>query len=1139
MKEFTIPNNIKKDYRLVKSLDKLPELYSYIDKYDYHAFDVEATGLNTRKDKVIGFSICGEYGKAYYISILEWDKEQQKLVRNLPEEVAVGILNKLKTKDLLMWNALYDVSIVQFNLGVELINALVSDVMLQKHTLQEDGTFRLKEVAVELQDKLGYSVEEQANEEQVILKENVAANGGSTTKNNYEMYKADLSVMYPYACMDVDLTIRLGDYFYNKLDDEGLCDFFFDIEVMPLLKEVTYYMVTKPIKIDMKLLHETNDNIIKDLEMLERDVRETILATKEGKRWAKEYIETTYPVSNRGKFVQAVCEYYQLPLPRTKSGSYSVSKSNVDKLPDSTVKTFIQTGQGFVAKDIKKIRELLIEKNNDPILNIGSKKQLSEIVFDKMKIKALSKTDKGSPQFNDTLIDHLVKEYNFEWAKKLSNYNKLSKIKSSYIDRYLELNEDGYFYPSFFQHRTISGRYGSDMQQLPRPKGDSELPEIVLKYNNIIRKFFISGDDRRFIDNDYESLEPHVFAHVSGDEGLRDIFRKGHDFYSTIAITTEKLEGVSADKTANNYLGKVNKPLRQKAKAYCFTKDTLVDTINGPVPISKVKVGDYVNTRQGYKPVEKLFNRKADTILVHTNRGTLECTEDHPFLVDGEWKDASDLEKGDLLSYSDKVDVSDDVDYVKLPIYSNFYFKNGGSRSIGDLALTEDWAYFVGAVLGDGIISISKGNPKHGHGLKGYVGICGLESDGFLRHIESFLNSLGYKMRVTQDRGDFKSLNVTNSELAKITYDTLQLGDMEADLKSKNLKVPDYIMKSPKKVKMAFLAGLFDTDGYIKNNHGKMSINLCSKDHRLSTGVVRLLNGLGVKTSYRLDYNKTYKRHYYLVSISREGGKMLNALGMSNYMKCIRKKEALESYGDYNPVYKSRIKPPQVTLVEKSSKKEVYDIKVKDCHEFYANGVLVHNCLGIPYGMSAFALGKTLDISTKEAEALVDGYLNGFPNLKKWMKDSEYMAKTKGYVKSEAGRIRHLPKVKEIYSIHRDKLLDFKYRKKLESRIGKDRTLNMYRDYKNGINNAKNVQIQSLSASIVNLSAIEINRELRRRGIDGWVCLQIHDQLVVNVPKDRAEECRDLVQSIMENNYKLSLKLKAPAEIGVNLYEAH
>jgi DNA polymerase-1 len=71
------------------------------------------------------------------------------------------------------------------------------------------------------------------------------------------------------------------------------------------------------------------------------------------------------------------------------------------------------------------------------------------------------------------------------------------------------------------------------------------------------------------------------------------------------------------------------------------------------------------------------------------------------------------------------------------------------------------------------------------------------------------------------------------------------------------------------------------------------------------------------------------------------------------------------------------------------------------------------------------------------------------------------------------------------------------------------------------------------------MAAIEINKELERRGIDGWVALQIHDQLVVNVPEDRAEECRELVQDIMENNYKLSLDLKAPAELGKNLYEAH
>ena len=71
------------------------------------------------------------------------------------------------------------------------------------------------------------------------------------------------------------------------------------------------------------------------------------------------------------------------------------------------------------------------------------------------------------------------------------------------------------------------------------------------------------------------------------------------------------------------------------------------------------------------------------------------------------------------------------------------------------------------------------------------------------------------------------------------------------------------------------------------------------------------------------------------------------------------------------------------------------------------------------------------------------------------------------------------------------------------------------------------------------MAAIEINRELDRRGIDGWVCLQIHDQLVVNVPEEFQEECRELVESIMENNYKISIPLKAPAELSNDLYEGH
>ena len=89
-----------------------------------------------------------------------------------------------------------------------------------------------------------------------------------------------------------------------------------------------------------------------------------------------------------------------------------------------------------------------------------------------------------------------------------------------------------------------------------------------MKYVNIVRAFLTAGNGRKVIDADYESLEPHCFASVTGDENLREIFRKGWDFYSTVAIQTEKLEGVSADKKADNYLKKLDPVKRNKAKAY-------------------------------------------------------------------------------------------------------------------------------------------------------------------------------------------------------------------------------------------------------------------------------------------------------------------------------------------------------------------------------------------------------------------------------------------------------------------------------------------------------------------------------------------------------------------------------------------
>ena len=196
--------------------------------------------------------------------------------------------------------------------------------------------------------------------------------------------------------------------------------------------------------------------------------------------------------------------------------------------------------------------------------------------------------------------------------------------------------------------------------------------------------------------------------------------------------------------------------------------------------------------------------------------------------------------------------------------------------------------------------------------------------------------------------------------------------------------------------------------------------------------------------------------------------------------------------------------------------------------------------LGIPYGMSAYALAKNLDIPQKEADVLVDGYLSGFPKLAAWMNRSRKFATENGFIKNKIGRIRHLPSLKTIHNSIGERILDWKFRKELAKSHGDEKVMNWYRDYKNGRNNCINFQIQSLAAGIVNRSAININRQLEKRGIDGWVCAQIHDQLVIDVPEEHAEECRQMVQYEMENVMKLDgVTLKSPAEIAKNMAEGH
>ena len=118
--------------------------------------------------------------------------------------------------------------------------------------------------------------------------------------------------------------------------------------------------------------------------------------------------------------------------------------------------------------------------------------------------------------------------------------------------------------------------------------------------------------------------------------------------------------------------------------------------------------------------------------------------------------------------------------------------------------------------------------------------------------------------------------------------------------------------------------------------------------------------------------------------------------------------------------------------------------------------------------------------------------------------------------------------------------MDWKFRNDLSKQVGGEEVKKLYGDYKNALNNCLNFQIQSLAASVVNRAALAINREFKKRGWDGQVIAQIHDQLVVKVKEELVEEAALVVKDLMENTTHLpGVTLKAPPEIAKNFKEGH
>lgn len=162
---------------------------------------------------------------------------------------------------------------------------------------------------------------------------------------------------------------------------------------------------------------------------------------------------------------------------------------------------------------------------------------------------------------------------------------------------------------------------------------------------------------------------------------------------------------------------------------------------------------------------------------------------------------------------------------------------------------------------------------------------------------------------------------------------------------------------------------------------------------------------------------------------------------------------------------------------------------------------------GIAYGMSAYGLAKELKISPKEAETIINRYFNRYPKIKDYIQKTIEFAKENGYVKTLAGRKRYVP---ELFSSNRSI-------KELGERM------------------AINTPIQGSAADLIKCAMVALQRELKKHNLKSAMILQVHDELVLEVPENEVEKIKELAPNIMENPFKyLNLPYKLNVPIKVN-----
>ncbi|MHB1049888.1 MAG: DNA polymerase I [Bacteroidota bacterium] len=189
---------------------------------------------------------------------------------------------------------------------------------------------------------------------------------------------------------------------------------------------------------------------------------------------------------------------------------------------------------------------------------------------------------------------------------------------------------------------------------------------------------------------------------------------------------------------------------------------------------------------------------------------------------------------------------------------------------------------------------------------------------------------------------------------------------------------------------------------------------------------------------------------------------------------------------------------------------KVFGVKQKDISRDMRRKAKEVN-FGIMYGIGAFGLANRLEIAQSEAKEIIQRYFERFPKVNQYIADTIASAHANGFVETLNGRRRYFPDINN----------------KNQNIRG------------NAERQAINMPIQGTAADMIKLAMIGIHRVLRNKKMKGKMILQVHDELVFDIPRTEERSIRELVESEMKNALPLSVPIEVDIGSGSNWLEAH